>query len=129
MRQTQTQSANLPVLVCIVTNYLFVILNCDTSNFLPNEVFHYFDMDAFCCQVQRSHLIRRKKLYSKPIRLNFHAKKLVCKLSTNSNGIRTTSWLFSFLLLCHSVMTVALYTTNQELNLTSAVFKSTNSPT
>ena len=125
MRQTQTQSANLPPLVCIVTNYLFVILNCDTSNFLLNEVFHYFNTNAFCCQVQRSHLIRRKKLYNKPIRLNFHAKNLVCKLSTNCNGIRTTSVfmaLFLYLLLCHSVMTVALYTTNQELNLTSAVF-------
>ena len=62
MRPTQIQSANLLALVCMLTNYSIVILNIDISDLLANEVFHYFDVGTFGCQVQGSHLMERKKL-------------------------------------------------------------------
>ena len=58
---TQTQSANPLAMACMITNYPFVVLNTDISNFLANEVLQYFDSGTFSCQMQGSHLIERKK--------------------------------------------------------------------
>ena len=62
---TQTQSANLLAMACMITNYPFVVLNIDISNFLANEVLQYFDSGTFSCQMQGSHLMERKKVSQK----------------------------------------------------------------
>ena len=51
----------------MVTNYPFVILNTDINIFFANEVFHYFDIGTFSCQVQGSHLTGRKKRTTKQV--------------------------------------------------------------
>lgn len=48
-------------MACMITNYPFVVLNTDISNFLANEVLQYFDLGTFSCQMQGSHLMESKK--------------------------------------------------------------------
>ena len=62
---TQTQSANLLAIACMITNYPIVVLNTEISNCLANEVLQYFDLGTFNCQVQGSHLMERKKVSPK----------------------------------------------------------------
>jgi len=45
-------------------SYPIIILNFEISSFVK-KVIQYFDMVIFSCQVQRSHLIERKKVSQK----------------------------------------------------------------
>ena len=58
MGPIQTQSANLSALRI---NYPIIILNVDISSFVT-KVIQFFDMANCNCQVQGSHLMKRKKL-------------------------------------------------------------------
>ena len=60
----QTEMEMSLIQTCYSTSiefYPVVILNPDISSFIT-KVSHYFDMTAFSCQVQGSHLMERKKL-------------------------------------------------------------------
>ena len=72
---TQTQSANLLGMACMITNYPIVVLNTEISNCLANEVLQYFDSGTFSGQVQGSHLMERKKGKSE---IELTCKKIWC---------------------------------------------------
>ena len=58
MGPIQTQSANLSALRI---NYPIIILNVDISSFVT-KIIKFFDVANCNCQVQGSHLMKRKKL-------------------------------------------------------------------